>query len=795
MLKLLIASLLIIYSSNIFPQLNKQDSLISSLNISQSDTAKISIYIKIGDLFKYKMPDSAMFYYNEALKLADKSISLYNSEHSDALLAFDRPLRTLNLLKSNCLRYIGIANADKAKYDIALDFYNSALKIKSELGDKQGMANCYNNIGNVKRYQGDYEKAIDYYHKALELNEELDKLDNKNIDGKKGMANCYNNIGIVYSDQKIYDYAIDYYLKALKINEELVVLHPDLLDSKKEMSKCYNNIGIIYSNQRNFETAIDYYQKALKINEELSNKSEITRSFNNIGNVYASQNLYEKAIEYYLKALKILEEVGDKNSSAIVYANIAAIHIVMADSFEGINKIQQNGNLKASVSYALKAYELAKIIGALPIQSYATDQLKKAYTKLGEFKEAIKFADLFIATKDSLFNSEKTKTIADIGAKYESEKKQLQIDKLGKEKELQLSENKKQIIIIWFAVFALIVAIFIAVFIFRSLRTTRIQKSIIELQKHSVEEKNLLLNQKNEEIQEKSEEILAKNEELNQRNEEISSQRDQIEQQRDIVVEQKRLITDSINYASNIQRAILKPISYISQLLPELFVVFKPKDVVGGDFYWYKQIDYRCIIVVADCTGHGVPGAFMTLIGNAGLNQIVALEGIDNPALILQELNVYIQHTLRQNNDSTKADDGMDAGICVVDLPSRKLTYAGAKISLFNYNGNEIIEHKGDRCSLGYTGNDEYFEYNNLEFSLENNHAFYMTTDGFIDLSCGEKGYSLGKKKFKNMLLENSNKSMLEQGNILEAFFANNSTCEKIEQRDDITVMGFKILN
>ena len=788
MIKTLIIFLITLFSFNLFSQNIKLDSLKNCINTSKSDTSIIKLYIEIGDLYKYKIPDTAMFYYNKALELSDKAINRFDNETNEQQI-----LKSLQLLKSNALRYIGIANADKGKYDVSLEFYNKALKIKSKLDDKQGMANCYNNIGNVNRYQGNYDKAIEFYLKALKINEELDRLNSKQVEGKKGMANCYNNIGIVYADQKDFDKAIEFYSNALKINEELVKLHPELLDCKKETSKCYNNLGIVYRLKNSFETAIDYFLKALTINEELADKTEITRSYNNIGNVYANQNSYEKSIEYYLKALKILEEIGDKNSSAVVYANISFMHIHMAESHENSNLAQYNGNLNAAIKYGLKSYDLAVNIGAVPIQNYAADLLKKAYTKLGQLKEAIKYFEIYITTNDTLFNNEKNKSIADIGAKYESEKKQLQIDKLGKEKELQLSENKKQKIVILFVACGLLLVVVIAIITFRSLRTTRMQKSIIELQKHSVEEKNLLLNQKNEEIQVKSIEILSKNEELNQRNEEISSQRDQIVHQRDIVVEQKKLITDSINYASNIQRAILKPLDYINQLLPDSFVVFKPKDVVGGDFYWYKQIDYRCIIVVADCTGHGVPGAFMTLIGNAGLNQIVALEGIDNPALILQELNFYIQHTLRQNNDSNKADDGMDVGICVVDIPSRKLTYSGAKISLFNFDGNEIVEHKGDRCSLGYTGSDDYYEYNNFEFSLEKNHAFYMTTDGFIDISYGEKGFSLGKKKFKNLLLENSTKSMSEQGQKLEKFIVNNASFEKIEQRDDITVMGFRI--
>ena len=366
----------------------------------------------------------------------------------------------------------------------------------------------------------------------------------------------------------------------------------------------------------------------------------------------------------------------------------------------------------------------------------------------------------------------------ELQAQYQNEKKQKEIEILQKDKELQDTElQKKQLKIkqqttqIYAFISGLILVLFLAIVLYRNYRNKKKANIILEAQKHEISEKN---------------------QELNQRNEEISSQRDEIERQRDVVIDQKRLITDSINYASNIQGAILRPITYINQLLTDSFILFKPKDVVGGDYYWYKQFDYKCIIVVADCTGHGVPGAFMTLIGNAGLNQIIALEGIENPALILQELNVYVKNTLRQNTDNLKADDGMDAGICVVDLPNRKLTYSGAKISLFHYKDNDITEYKGDKCSLGYRRSDDDFEFTNMEITIGENEAFYMTSDGFIDISYGDKKFPLGKKKFKNMLLENIDKPMKIQGEIL-ADFLNNPNKKEVEQRDDINVFGFRI--
>ena len=832
-----------IFSSIIlFGQNHKIDSLNEVFNNAKHDTTRCNIYLEMGEIFENKNPDTALYFYNLSLKLAEtkklkkqNATSLYyiaivydiQGFYEKAITYFEKSLKLLEELNNNTkiadiYNSIGIIYNKHGSYENAINYYLKSLKINQSIKNKRGIASNYINIGNTYSCQSNYTIAMENYLKSLEVSEKnkdfkemyicyssigqvyynkgnydesleyfLKSLKiSEDLNNKQWLSNCYINIGLIYYRQDYYNSALEYYTKALTINEKL--------NDKIVISICYNNIGNVYygiglqfrskGNEEleklNFNNAKESYIKSLKISEESGDKNTMSKCYTNIGNILQEQGLYNSSLDYFLKSLKIKEEFGDKNGISLVLGNIASINIDIADSIAK-TQTEKNKYYNEAINYGLKSLNIANEINALPRINECAKNLMNVYEKLNNFKKYVEFTEIFITTKDSMFSESKTKALAEMGTKYETEKKQLLIDKLDKEKELQLSENKKQKIIIVFVVCGLLLVVAIAIIILRSLRITRKQKNIID-------DQNIYLNQKNEEITAQSEEILYKNEELNQRNEEISSQRDEIERQRDVVIDQKKLITDSINYASNIQGAILRPISYINQLLTDSFIVFRPKDVVGGDFYWYKQIDSKCIIVVADCTGHGVPGAFMTLIGNAGLNQIVALIGFDNPALILKELNIYVKNTLRQNIDNLKADDGMDAGICVVDMPNRKLTYSGAKISLFHFKNNDIQEYKGDKSSLGYRRSDDDFEFKNLEIKIDKNEAFYMTSDGFIDISYGDKKFPLGKKKFKTMLMENVEKPMKNQGEAL-AEFLTNSNKNEIEQRDDINVFGFRI--
>ena len=303
------------------------------------------------------------------------------------------------------------------------------------------------------------------------------------------------------------------------------------------------------------------------------------------------------------------------------------------------------------------------------------------------------------------------------------------------------------------------------------------------------------------EVVKQKEDIQERNEELVQQKEEIVSQRDEIEAQRNLALEQKdqieiqsKSVNDSIRYAQRIQSAILPPETFITELLHENFIFYKPRDIVSGDFYWIKQVNNFIILVAADCTGHGVPGAFMSMLGISYLNEMVQRREITQANQILNELRSQIKHSLRQHGQRDESKDGMDIALCVIDNKTRMMQYAGAFNPLYlirDVNGKpELQEIKADRMPVGfYHGKDKSFT--NHELQLEMGDTLYIFSDGFIDQIGGKNEKKYMSKNFKNLLLEIHEEPMYEQKEILDKKL--NDWMEGYPQMDDILVVGVRI--
>jgi len=682
------------------------DSLFTAFKQAKHDTTRIKTYLNIGDIFEHQIPDTALYFYNKALELSQKTKN--------------------NKLTAKSLRYIGIVHQSQGSYDKAIEYYLKSLKIYEELGDKKGMSKSYNNIGLVHKNQGLYDKAIEYFLESLKINKEMGN--------KKLVSSNYNNIGVVHDYQGSYDKAIEYYLKSLKINEEL--------GDKNGMSNSYGNIGNVHYSQGLYDKAIEYYLKSLKINEELGDKKGMSNSYGNIGNVHKKQGLYDKAIEYYLKSLKIYEETGDKYGIALVYGNIASLHITLADS-TALSERQRNNYMNKAVEYGNKAYNLALEIDAVPMQNDVAVILQKAYTKLGRYKEAIKYAEIFIATQDSMFSEEKTKALAEMGAKYETEKKQLQIEKMENQKELdnktievQKAENRKQLIIIISAIAGFLIVLIFSIILLRMFSQKRKANILLAEQKAEIEEKN-------------------------------------------------RDIMDSITYAKRIQSAILPPQKLVKEYLKESFILYKPKDIVAGDFYWIEHKDGKVLFAAADCTGHGVPGAMVSVVCNNGLNRSVRENGLTEPGKILDKTREIVIQEFEKSEEEVK--DGMDIAIC--SLEGNRLQYAGAHNPLWIIRNGEILETKADRQPIGKSRLTEPFTTHTIE--LQKADSIYIFSDGYVDQFGGEKGKKFKAKAFKELLINIQNKTMEEQRLLIDDTFEN--WRGELEQIDDVVVMGVKI--
>jgi len=257
------------------------------------------------------------------------------------------------------------------------------------------------------------------------------------------------------------------------------------------------------------------------------------------------------------------------------------------------------------------------------------------------------------------------------------------------------------------------------------------------------------------------------------------------------IAEQKKELDDSINYAQKIQQAMLPSEQTLKKLLPNSFLSFKPRDIVSGDFYWIIKKNNKIFVAAVDCTGHGVPGAFMSIIGFDLLQKFANELGIEQPAQILNHLNNGIVNAFGKNIDKTSVRDGMDIALCAIDMKNNLLEYAGAIIPLYLLRDNKIIEIKGNRFSIGMIESQENNQYDNHIVNLKENDVIYLFSDGYVDQFGGSAGKKLMYKQFRDLLLNIHNLPMKKQ----KAFLEENIVKWKgdYEQVDDILVIGIRI--
>ncbi len=869
-IKLFLVLIIICSVPQVQGQANKSDSLWQVYKQTKKDTVRIQLLLDLGDIFMSKTPDSSLYFYYKALAITDISLASHRSDH------YDHNDHQYNLfsLKAKSLLNIGIVIENSGSYNIASENYLMALKIYKKLRDKKGMATCYNSLGISHYYQGDYSIAMKNFLKSLKIYEESGNI--------QRMASCYINIGAVHNRQGNYEKALDNYQKALSIYKESNYI--------RETAICYNNIGEIYRFYKDYDKAMDIFFRSLDIFVELDGKREMAKCYMNIGLVNEGLGSYDKANKNYLKSLKIRKELGDKEGVAINYSNMSSLFITMADSSETPGTREWTNLLNTALDYANKAYDLAIEIGVLLTQKDAASNLREAYTKLGMYKKAIKYAEIFITAKDSMFSEEKTKALAEMTSKYEAEKKQLQIDKMEKQKQLDdktieahQAKNHKQQIIIFSAVggfMVVLVIAFLILYLFRQKKTANIllseQKEEIETQAKELEIQNIELEKLSivasetdnaivilsadgniewvnnaftslygyslkEFIKQNGKNIIEASSNLRikkiikkaifekkpinyitnttkksgskiwvqttltpiigEKGEiskivsidtditEIKSAEKRINEQKEQIEGQNRNITDSIIYAQHIQRALLPPGDYMKQLLPHRFIFYKPRDIVSGDFYWVNRKEGLIITVAADCTGHGVPGAMLSMLGVSILNEIVNTIKKPDAGKILNDFRDKLIESLHQGGKESHMWDGIDIALCLIDLTKESVQYAGAYSPLYLIRDGNLKVFKGNKMPIGFHARMESFSSHNIK--VQSGDMLYIFSDGYADQFGGEDDKRFTQRRFKKLLQNIHNKPMTEQKEELEKTLV--EWQGKSNQIDDILVMGIRI--
>ncbi len=749
--------ILFISVSSSYSQNKIIDSLITLLKKNKSDTSKIINLNKLAWEYKnFGSYDSAIQAANTALHLAEK----------------------LNLKKEIASSYNNIRSVlyNRGNYPQALEYGLKALKISEDLKDKDGMTKSLGNIGMIYFNKGNYPKAMEYYLKSLRIAEEQGN--------KIAIVNNLGNIGLFYKEIGDYVKSLDFNLRTLKLAEEL--------GNKSLQAKTLNNIGDVYLAQSDYSKSLEYYFKGLKMSEEIGVKRGIAIVLNNIGEVYLEEGSYPKALDYFLRALKLHEELGNKSLIAKCLGSIGSLYI-------------KSGNFSKADEYLKKAVAIDENIGELNDLRQFDEMLSKIYDTTGlqaenrgQYEIAAKNLNLSMyylkkATnlKDTLFSQENKKQLVRNEMNYEFDKKEA-ATKAIHDKQLAVAdtENKKQKIIIWVIIVGLILIIMLSFFMFNRWRITKNQKNIIE--------------------------------------------------------DQKEKIIDSITYAQRIQQSILMDESEIQFFLPDSFIFYQPKDIVSGDFYWFSspspslskgegaaptqamwqgdgavvnspplgESEGASIIIAAiDCTGHGVPGAFMSMIGNTLLNQIVNEKKVTIPSEILRLLNIGVYKALHQEKNDALSRDGMDISLCCIDYKNKILQFAGAQNPLYVISDNELTVIKGNKQGIGGGGSiSKIIDPNNITFTnhaipIKKNMSIYLFSDGYMDQfglppktsevaqayteSREKQRIKFGMQKFQEILLNDQHLNMQQQKELIVS--AHNDWKGETQQLDDILVIGVRL--
>jgi serine phosphatase RsbU (regulator of sigma subunit)/uncharacterized protein HemY len=559
------------------------------------------------------------------------------------------------------------------------------------------------------------------------------------INDKSGLSVLYNTFGIIYDSEGDYTKSLEYHNKALTIRQQI--------NDKNGISISLNNIACVYGEKGDLSKVIEYFTKALNMFTELNDKYGMGTTHNNLGSVYGDMNEYQKAKDEYAQALKLENEVGDLGGAARVYNNLGDIAI-------------KQKQYKEARDYELKALAIAKQISSLDVQREVEEPLSKAYELLGDGAKALEHYKAYIAVRDSLSNKENTRKSVQAEMSFEFEKKQAATKAEQDKKDLlQKEQARKQQMVIYFISGILLLVVGFAFFAYRSYR----QKQ--------------------------------------RANKELDSRNQKLESAYHIIEEKNREITDSINYARRIQQAILPSVEAIRNVFPESFVLFKPKDIVSGDFYFFAAPvnagkEKSVFLAAADCTGHGVPGAFMSMIGSEKLRD--AVQQYSNTGQILNMLNKGIKTSLHQSADQESTRDGMDIALCAITSSTEaggramKVQFSGAYRPMYIIrNGvSEMEEIKATKRAIGgFTEVENDFLVNELQ--LKQGDIFYIFSDGYADQFGGEDGKKLTTRKFKELLLSMKDKPMAEQEKMLAVFLESWKGVR--EQLDDVLVIGVKV--
>lgn len=630
----------------------------------------------------------------------------------------------------------------------ALEYGKKALDLALKSGRENDIARSYHTLGTINYLVGRHAEALPHYLESLKIREK--NKDSVNI------AKIYNNIALIHYEMKNLDESMSYHNKSIEIKKRR--------NDKYGLAQSYGNLGNVYNalinlpgnSYRTKDSLLtimsDLQYKALELHKEVSaaNPDEsqyqlsVAYDYNNIGNIYFEKaqlkgndpSLLRQSMSFHLLALPVHRKYNDIRGTSHSLINLAGI----------FHKLNQHSNALEYYNEALSVVESHDLKEELKTVYEGLSQVHESMNDMGK---ALKYHKKFVAAKDSIMNETKLQQLNEIKEKFQVEKREQEIENLKIKEaagtaELEKEKVKNKYFTIAFVLAAFLIIVSIAFFINLRQRFKNNQKVT-----RTLEEQHILIAQKNKEI------------------------------------------TSSIKYAKRIQEAVLPPEHDVKRILPDSFVLYKPKDIVSGDFYWLEEWGNNKLAAVVDCTGHGVPGAFMSIVGYNLLNQAVNHYGLDKPGLILNHMNKWLYKILHQTYEESAVKDGMDICLISIDKTNLMLEYAGAFNPLWIVRNGELVVLKADKFPVGAFIGEELRSFTTHEFQLMKGDVIYLFSDGYADQFGGPDGKKFKYNQLRKEVVDLSKLDLSSQKNKLDDDFENWRS--GYEQVDDVCIVGIKI--
>lgn len=622
--------------------------------------------------------------------------------------------------------------SSSVNYDKALQYSLLALKISKKQSHTsevviRKLSRSSNNVGIAYIQLAKYDLSLEHLLYSLEMAEE--------INDTLLMSNTINNLGALYGYKGDMEKAYDYFLRSA----ELCELSGDL----ESASGSYTNLAAIFFNDiEHHDKAIESYNKAMDISKKINNTNQIATLYSARAMGFRIEKKYKESLKYYQLAISIRVDEDDLSRLVSLYINMSSLYL-------HVNKRKEAGE------YANLAIDIALELNSPDDIMRSYECLSDVQEKSGNMGKALENYKKSIEWKDTIYTQASQNAMAEMTAKYNFEKKEKENEILKQDaaiNELEIENQQKEVesskIIMYSAVGGGVLFLLLA----------------------------FTLYNRNKIKQKANDELLVANNSLTEA--------------KDIIEEKNRDITSSIEYAQYIQQAILPKKEIVDECFDDSLLMLLPKDLVSGDFYWFQKFGKYSVLVMADCTGHGVPGGFMSMMGAEMLNQVLSDPEILDAGRALQEIDERIKNNLNQVGSKRQQNDGMDMALCIFNMEDNTLQFSGANRPLILVRDGELAIIKPNKYGVGGLL-DFKKEFVTENLKIQKGDCYYMYSDGYPDQFGGPKNKKFMRKKLNNLLLEHSSSNMDQQEKAFLTAF--NEWKGNVEQIDDVCLIGIRV--